>query len=303
MNMSRTTLLVAATSLVAPAADCVDTGDERVTWWHLITQISALDYPNVLFNVAGPEPNLKNSWMSDADVQRLGRLVRDLDPFGHPLSVHNRTGDDPYRDSDWTTYGALQGPKTTDRKELSRGLLESHHAAKPLLAQETLWSGNQHHPDYSDDDLRKNAYVIVMSGATLVFGDMAGDSSSGFSGTLDLKDRRQPRHDIVRRVWDFFDSAAIPAGRLCPRQDLVDAGYCLVEPGKTYLVYLENGGNVNVSVAPGNYQVTWINARDTAEQRDGGPTSDGRGLTAPDLSDWLLLLRLPVDKALDEERR
>lgn len=251
-------------------------------------------YPNVLLNVAGPEPNLKDAWMSDTDVQRLGRLIRGLDPFGHPLSVHNRTGDDPYRDSDWTTYGTLQGPKTTDRKKLSRGLLESHHAAKPLLAQETLWSGNKHHPDYSDDDLRKNAFVIVISGATLVFGDMAGDSSSGFSGTLDLKDRRQLRHDIVRRVWDFFDSAVIPLGRLRPRQDLVDAGYCLAEPGKTYLVYLEDGGTVSVNVAPGSYQVAWINARNTADQRDGGPTSDGRGLTTPDLSDWLLLLRAPI---------
>jgi len=135
--------------------------------------------------------------------------------------------------------------------------------------------------------------VIVMSGATLVFGDMAGDSSSGFSGTLDLKDCRQPRHDIVRRVWDFFDAAAIPLGRLRPRQDLVDADYCLAEPGKTYLVYLEDGANVNVNVAPGNYQTSWINARDTVDQRDGGPTRDGRGLTAPDQSDWLLLLRVP----------
>jgi len=144
---------------------------------------------------------------------------------------------------------SCKAPKTTARKKLSRGLLESHHAAKPLLAQETLWSGNQNHPHYPDDDLRKNAYVIVMSGATLVFGDMAGDSSSGFSGTLDLKDRRQPRHDIVRRVWDFFDSPAIELGRLRPRQDLVDAGYCLAEPGKTYLVYVENGGTANVDVA------------------------------------------------------
>ena len=93
--------------------------------------------------------------------------------------------------------------------------------------------------------------------------------------------------------WDFFDSATIPLGRLRPRQELVDAGYCLAEPGKTYLVYLENGGKVNVDVAPGSYEVTWINAANTADQRDGGPTNDGRGLTAPDLSDWLVLLRLP----------
>ncbi|MDH7571798.1 MAG: DUF5060 domain-containing protein, partial [Armatimonadota bacterium] len=122
-------------------------------------------YWNVLLNVAGPEPNLPRPWMSAKDVARLGQQIRELDPFGHLLSVHNRTGDDPYRDSVWTSFGTLQGPKTTNRQELSRGLRESHHPAKPLLAQETLWSGNKYHPDYTDDDLRKNAYVIHLSAA------------------------------------------------------------------------------------------------------------------------------------------
>ncbi len=246
-------------------------------------------YPQILLNVAGPEPNIRNSWMPASEVERLGRLIRDLDPLRHPLSVHNRTGDDPFRDSDWTSFGTLQGPKTTDRQRLSRGLLESHHAAKPLLAQETLWSGNENHPDYSDADLRKNAYVVVMSGAALVFADMAGNSSTGFSGTLSLADRRQPRHDIVRRVWDFFET--VPLGRLRPRQDLTDAGYCLAEPGKLYLVYLDGGGSVSVAAQKGDYAATWINARRTADRREAGRTSDGRNLTAPDPGDWLLLLR------------
>ena len=30
-----------------------------------------------------------------AEVERLGRLIRRLDPYGHLLSVHNRTGDNP----------------------------------------------------------------------------------------------------------------------------------------------------------------------------------------------------------------
>ena len=249
-------------------------------------------YWNLMFNVAGPEPNVGKRWMSDEDVQRLGRLIRKLDPSGHLLAVHNRTGDDPYRDSEWSNYGVLQGPKTLDRDVLSRGLLKNHHASKPLLAQETLWSGNkfhvQRHGGYSADDVRKNAWVIQMSAAALVFADNNGDSSSGFTGSLEIGEQRQEHHDTVRRVWDFMES--VPYYRMRPRQDLVDKGYCLAEPGQRYLVYLPEGGPVNVKVEGGAYRMVWINGRSPAERRAAGESRDGRGLTAPDTHDWVLSL-------------
>jgi hypothetical protein len=246
-------------------------------------------YWNLLFNVAGPEPNVRKDWMLPEDVARLGRLIRRLDVFGHPVSVHNSVGDDPYRDSDWSTYGTLQGPKTTDRRRLSRVLLENHHPDKPLLAQETLWAGNKYHPPYSDDDIRKNAYVITMAAASLIFGDMSGDSSSGFSGTMELGDREQHRHDIIKRVWDFFED--IPFDDMRPRPDLVTNGYCLANPGREYLVYLETRGEVDVHVENGPYTAVWINAQDTADRRNAGTTLDGEALRTPeDGDDWLLHL-------------
>jgi hypothetical protein len=251
-------------------------------------------YWNVVLNVAGPEPNLRDAWMPGSDVERLGRLIRDANKFGHALSVHNVTGDDPYRDSDWTTYGTLQGPKTLDRAELSAGLLKNHHPAKPLLAQETLWSGNTFHvrknkgADYSDDDLRKSAFVINFSAAALVYGDFAGDSSSGFSGTMELERRSQRKHDIVKAVWDLFTE--LPYYDLKPRQDLVSSGYCLALPGRHYFVYLENGGAVDVKIDAGPYVVSWINAREPAQRVTAGTTSTGAGLQAPGEGDWVLRL-------------
>jgi len=263
-----------------------DPADQELFVRYTLARIGC--YWNILLNVASPEPNLDAGWMPAADVARLGRLIRDLDVQHHPLSVHNATGDDPYRDSDWTTYGTLQGPKTLDRAELSAGLLKNHHPAKPLLAQETLWSGNKYHPDYTDDDLRKNAYVLQFSAAALVFGDFAGDSSSGFSGTMEPAELRQSRHDAVKAVWDFF--ATVPYYEMKPRQDLVSQGYCLAWPGRDYLVYLEKGGTVDVTVEGGPYTVTWINARQTTEQRAAGTTDTGRSLQAPDAGDWVLRL-------------
>ena len=254
-------------------------------------------YWNILLNVAGPEPlGGRKKFLAD-DIDRLGSEIARLDVFGHPLSVHNRTGDDYFGNKPYISYVTLQGPKTTDRAKLSDGLLRNHHRSKPLYAQETLWANNQNHPKYSAEDIRKNAYVILMSAATLNFAENNGNSSSGFSGTLDLTDRNQRLHDIVKMVWDFFES--VPFYKMTPRQDLVDNGFCLAEPGRRYLVYLPSGGTVNISLRREPYAVTWINAQKPSEgprpagtqTYDAGRTDDGEKLTAPPRGDdWLLYL-------------
>jgi hypothetical protein len=90
-------------------------------------------------------------------------------------------------------------------------------------------------------------------------------------------------------VWDFFES--VPFYKMTPRQDLVDNGFCLAEPGRHYLVYLPSGGTVNISLRRGPYAVTWINTQKPSQTYDAGRTDDGKKLTAPPRGDdWLLYL-------------
>lgn len=254
---------------------------------------------NLLFNVAGPEPLLRRDMALTVDeIDRTGAAVARLDPFRHPLSVHNTPGDDVFKDRNWTSYGTLQGPKTFNRVVLRDGLLRNHHAEKPLLAQETLWSGNSVHikendgVDYSDSDLRKNAYVIHFCAAYLVFADNAGDSSTGFSGTMEAGARNQARHDIVKRVWDTV--ATLPWQRTVPRPDLVWSAsggnvFCLADEGQTYLVYLDSGGSVDLELAEGAYDVEWINAQNAGDRRPGDPASGSPRFFSPDEGDdWIL---------------
>jgi hypothetical protein len=262
-------------------------------------------YWNVLLNVAGPEPLLPNNpTMSADEVNRRGALIHDLDPYAHLLAVHNRTipradpaAGDEFRGQPWAGYTVVQGPKTVDLDELYRGLRANHSDQRPLYAQETLWSGNQHgHPDYSDDELRKNAYVIVFSGAALNFSDnggpraeQIGNSSSGFSGSLDLADRRQWRHDILKRVWDFFESVPLHTMRPCPERG--STGYCLADGEGRLLVYLPHGGTVAVEGANEARQATWINASRPADRRPAATGETGKRWTAPQGGDdWLLYL-------------
>jgi CubicO group peptidase (beta-lactamase class C family) len=250
-------------------------------------------YWNVLFNVAGPEPMIKagafQNAMTAPDINRLGRQIRDLDVFGHLISVHNRSGDDPFKDQDWLSFVTLQGWKGTDLPQISQGMLKNHDEAKPLYAQEVLWPGNMYHGVQSEADIRRKAFVLLMSGAAINYADMGGNSSSGFSGSMDLADKKQARHDTIRKVWDFFET--IPFYLMRPDPSIVDSGYCLAQKGRYYLVYLSNGGSVNVCIKAGRYNVTWINAQQTSDRRSAGMTDNGENLTAPkDGDDWLLFL-------------
>ena len=66
---------------------------------------------------------------------------------------------------------------------------------------------------------------------------------------------------------------------------------CVATTGAS--VYSDAKGNFTLgNVAPGNYAVEWINARDTADRRPAGNTTTGADLTSPtEGDDWLLRLR------------
>lgn len=268
-------------------------------------------YWNVLFNVAGPEPLIKarafRSAMGKGDVNRLGALIARLDPFAHLLSVHNPSGADPFRGQAWTSFVTLQGGKGAEPAKVRAFVAASRTAGKPTYAQEVFWPGNKHHARLSDDDIRKKAYVLLLSGAAINYADMNGNSSSGFSGSMELGERIQRRHDIVKAVWDFFET--LPFHEMAPRQDLVDRGTCLAKPPERYLVYLDGGGAVSVKLAGGTYAVEWINARGTSDRRPSGTTSTGGALKAPDGGDWVLHLarrrgsRADAEPARDKSRR
>jgi hypothetical protein len=248
-------------------------------------------YWNVLFNVAGPEPLVKprafRGAMGRADINRLGRLIARLDPFGHLLGVHNGSGGDPFRDERWTSFVTLQGGKGADLKKVRAFIAANRTAGKPTYCQEVFWPGNVHHARLGDEEIRKKAFVLLLSGATINFADMNGNSSSGFSGSMDPAERVQRRHDIMKEVWDFFET--VPFYEATPRQDLVSRGTCLARPGQWYLVYLDTGGAVDVKLSGGAYDVQWINARDTSDRRPGPQTRTGKGLRSPPGGDdWLL---------------
>ena len=77
-----------------------------------------------------------------------------------------------------------------------------------------------------------------------------------------------------------------------PAQQLVDNGFCLAQPGQRYLVYLPDGGKVNVNIEPGvQYEIVWIDAQDPSTRHTPGTTTYRKAFAAPaGGDDWLLSL-------------
>jgi hypothetical protein len=247
-------------------------------------------YWNVMLNVAGPE--LAKWKLGENEATILGQWIQSLDVFGHLLACHQTSNKNFFKNQSWNSYDCYQGTKTHDLNKLYTELTETFRSKdKPFYAHETLWSGNKNHPGYSDDQLRKNTVVINMAAAALNFGDMNGNSSSGFSGSLDLADKRQSRHDIVKKVWDYFET--IDFWAMSPRPDLTSAGYCLANAGKEYLIYMPVQGDITVKITDGPYKVTWINAQNTHERINAGTTTSGQNLSTPGHGDdWFCHLVL-----------
>jgi len=221
-------------------------------------------YWNVLLNVSGPEPLWKPegyyNCMPFVEVNRLGELIHRLDPFDRLLSVHNASGDDPFRFAAWGSYSTLQGgpaEKSDNYQALHNFIFRNHTGDRPIYAQEVLWPGNYLHGGLTPDQVRRKALVMLFAASHINFADMNGDSSTGYSGTLDPTDRHPEMHAAAKSAWDFF--AKIPFGRLHPTWDVARRGVCLAEDGREYWVYLVKGGSTDFAngFATG-WQGEWI---------------------------------------------
>jgi len=84
-------------------------------------------------------------------------------------------------------------------------------------------------------------------------------------------------------------------GAAVPRADLASTGFCLAHPGREYLVYLPEGGEVTVdlSASPGSFDPEWMHpVEGTITRREPVDGGAKRVFTAPFSGDAVLYLHL-----------
>ncbi|HMI49493.1 MAG TPA: putative collagen-binding domain-containing protein, partial [Gemmatimonadaceae bacterium] len=90
------------------------------------------------------------------------------------------------------------------------------------------------------------------------------DGYDGSAGVGDPKyDPSDPKWEAIRTNMGYARSYALrmDLARSRPRGDLASSGYCLAVVGSEYLVFLPNGGSVNVNLTgvSGSRTVEWFN--------------------------------------------
>jgi hypothetical protein len=269
----------------------VDHSDQEHYIRYTLARLSA--FRNIILNVSGPEPLLKpeeyqEGSMTREDINRVARLIEKYDPYNHMLSVHNRTTNergeperDPFIFEEWEDYSTLQGGKSTNLNNIYDFIMESRKVVKPVFAHEVMWHGNMYHENLNLENLRKKAITLLMSGSFINFGDMNGNSSSGFSGCLHPDSANSEAHRVLGIVWDIFDD--IPFTVLSPRPDLTEGAFCLSDGKHRHLVYSPEGKPFVVNFNYGTGM--WINP--TTNQKKKMIFTEDK-ITPPDTTDWLL---------------
>lgn len=239
------------------------------------------------FEEAG-EPD--TMWVSYMD------MVRENDPYVHPISMHTVNTTDRFGESASHTFVSHQRKGTP---EYLRGLIESSRRfGKPVVNLEYGYesTSNAHRAFQDADQMRMDHYAITLAGGYGVFGNSVPGFNtfhrvSGFNP--DAVYSTAARQMGV--MYDFF--TGLDFQRLEPAQQLVDSGICARIPNEDYIVQILSVGSVTVDLgeAAGEFQVDWFDPK-TGRRIPSGTTSGGdkRTFTSPStpseqfVSDWIL---------------
>lgn len=101
---------------------------------YVVARLAA--FPNVWWSMANEYDLMAKS---DEDWHRLGRLVRDLDPYGHPRSIHQCVTFFDHT-ADWITHASVQ--KTDNYKTAENTDAWRLQWGKPVVIDEMSYEGN-----------------------------------------------------------------------------------------------------------------------------------------------------------------
>ncbi|HEU0022273.1 MAG TPA: DUF5060 domain-containing protein, partial [Dehalococcoidia bacterium] len=224
-----------------------------------------------------------NENYSSDQIKSFALTIRDLDAYDHPITVHH-AGEldqwDPFVGDSLLDLTSFQTTKTPQNSETIAWFqkVEDSGWTIPVSFDETGKLGAL------DQTLARQILWSVYVGG----GNFETHTSPlSFYGSFDQ------HFDDMRRARQFIES--LPFWKMRPSNSLLTAGtgYVFARAGEAYLVHLSNGGNLSLNLSFDNneYSTEWFNPRDGSRQAIGITQAGGiRSFTAPDASDWVLLL-------------
>ena len=246
---------------------------------------------------------------SPSELQAMAQVIRDLDPWDHPIAFHNRTGD-------FSDYNALLGDPLFDAMSIQYELdqadanVESWRTKSAQAGRPWIVEMDENSPpdiglsDSNTEDLRKRVlWDVYLSGGQVEW--YFGDHPLPLGGDHDVEDfrTREEMWDAMRYARTFVQS--LPFWEMEPNDGLVtnesqDYGGAEVFAleGELYAIYYPRAtstGQLNLITAPGAFDLRWYNPR-TGEFEGSTTTVFGGSqvaLGAPPSSsgqDWVALV-------------
>ena len=192
-----------------------------------------------------------NENYSADQIKTFAGMVRDLDPYDHPITVHNQgsvSNWDPFLgDSrfDLTSLQTTASPQN-DTAATWFDLSESSGRAIPISIDETGQIGA------SDRGLSRHIVWSIYTG---------GGMFEMFTAPLTSYTDFSAHFDDMQRARSVIED--LPYWQMQPANDLIVSGsaYAFAKAGDTYLVYLDAGGSIelDLSATSGTFQVNWLN--------------------------------------------
>ena len=235
-------------------------------------------YPNIHWDFSKEANNEKSL---DYKAGRV-RFLRQNDPYRRPITVH-----DDHKTYDAGSYNELLDYRSDQQHSKWHATLLDHRTQRvwPVVNVEF---GYEHGPKGLSDftyrvvqapeEVCRRAWEVCLAG---------GYGAYYYTYTAWDVIRPQdtpPGYAYFKHLRDFFETTAY--WRMEPADQLVSEGYCLAEPGREYVVFLNKAQPFSLQLAglPGPTKAEWFHSL-TGQRRDVGMLSNGTvQLTPP--ADW-----------------
>jgi hypothetical protein len=246
-------------------------------------------------------------YRSDEWARATGSSIKQWDPYHHLATSHPVDNAHQDRSAPWFDFTSFQEWSRRQHAFMLSERSRQQQTGRVIPQLNEEYGYEDHYPKWSGglgteslDTLRRMAWEISMAGGYQTTGETARRGTNVWPDTGGgwLNGRGDDSMTMLvgyARLVDFFTS--FEWWRTEPHDEFViQGGYCLATPGKTYVFYLPTGGLLKASVAPGPYSIRWLNAR-TGDTSGPHQIDVGAGWTiaAPsDSSDWALLMQRSV---------
>lgn len=272
--------------------------DERRYIGYAVARLGA--YSNVTWDLGDD----LDSFRTEPWTHATGTLLYGLDSYHHLATSHpsldNRHQD---RNSQWFGMTSFQEWKRPLHGWMLEQRKQQTDAGRIIPQVNEEYGYEDHYPPWapykapaaSADANRRAAWEIAMAGGYQTTGEtakrgtgMGPDTGGGWvNGRGDETMTMLKGYAHMARFFTGFEW-----WKTEPHDELVNnSSFCLAEPGKRYVIYLPQGGNVAARIEPGRYEVKWFNPRNG--EYSVASVAEGPHWTspsAPDGEDWVILL-------------